>query len=200
MLHTYSAAMQCEQLRAQVFSGARSPLVLGQPLPWIAQLLQALALQADGKTEQATALRNEGLASATPTAGTLNGRPFEWLADADSRLGPILEVLLNGAYYWVPFERIQRIVVEPPADARDLVWLPAQFTWTNGGEALGLLPVRYPGSEKSTDASICMARKTEWSLVGDDHYVGLGQRVLASDRDELGVLEVRQLVLNAPDV
>src|SRR5262245_28750585 len=38
MLHAYSAAIQCERLRAQVFSGQRSPLVFGEPLPRIAQL------------------------------------------------------------------------------------------------------------------------------------------------------------------
>jgi type VI secretion system protein ImpE len=199
MLHAYGAAIQCERLRAQVFKGERSPLVFGEPLPWIAALLQALALGGAGKADQAAVLRNDALASAAATAGTLNGRPFEWLADADPRLGPTLEVLLNGAYYWIPLERIRRIVIEPPADARDLVWLPAQFTWTNGGEAMGLLPVRYPGSESSSDAAICLARKTEWSAVGADHYVGLGQRVLTSDSDELGLLEVRELILNSPD-
>ena len=162
MLHAYGAAIQCERLRADVFSGARSPLVFGEPVPWIAGFLQALALEANGRAEQAAALRAAALASAATTAGTLNGTSFEWIADADSRLGPILEVLLNGAYYWVPFERIARIVIEAPMDARDLVWLPAEITWANGGEAMGLLPVRYPGSERSTDAAIRLARKTEW--------------------------------------
>jgi len=195
MLHAYSAAIQCERLRAQVFTGERSPLVFGEPLPWIAQLLQALSVQAHGHAEQAAALRGEALEAAAATAGTLNGTAFEWIADADSRLGPILEVLLNGAYYWVPFERIQRIVIEPPADARDLVWLPAQLTWSNGGEAMGLLPVRYPGSESSADPAIRLSRKTEWQDLGSGHYAGLGQRVLSTSADELGLLEVRELVL-----
>jgi type VI secretion system protein ImpE len=197
MLHAYSAAIQCERLRAQVFSGARSPLVFGEPLPWIAALLQALALQAAGKAEQAAALRSDALAKAEATAGTLNGSQFEWLADADSRLGPVLEVFLNGAYYWAPFERIQRVVIEPPADVRDLVWLPAQLTWTNGGEAMGLIPSRYPGSERDSDASIRLARKTQWQTLGDSQYSGLGQRILSSDADEIGLLDVRELTLHA---
>ncbi len=195
MLHAYSAAIQCERLRAHVFTGMRQPLVFGEPLSWIALLLQALAVEADGKAEQAAALRGEAFASAAALAGTLNGTAFEWVADADSRLGPILEVLLNGAYYWVPFERIQRIVIEPPQDARDLVWLPAQFTWTNGGEAMGLLPVRYPGSETSTEDAIRLARKTQWQTLADGQFAGLGQRVISSDADEVGLLEVRELTL-----
>lgn len=197
MLHAYRAAIQCERLRADVFKGARSPLVFGEPLPWIAGLLQALALEGDGKLEQAAALRSEALEGAAATAGELNGAAFEWVADADSRLGPVLEVLLNGAYYWVPFERIHRVVVEKPADARDLVWVPAQLTWANGGEAMGLLPVRYPGSEQSADDAIRLARKTEWQALGSEQYAGLGQRVISSDADEVGLLEVRELTLRA---
>jgi type VI secretion system protein ImpE len=197
MLHAYRAAIQCERLRAEVFTGARSPLVFGEPLPWIAALLQALALEANGKPQQAAAMRSEALATAQTTGGTLNGSEFEWVADADSRLGAVLEVLLNGAYYWVPFERIGRVVIESPADARDLVWAPAQFTWANGGEAMGLLPVRYPGSERSTDDAIRLARKTQWQPLGSEQYAGLGQRVISSDADEIGLLEVRDLTLHA---
>ena len=195
MLHAYRAAIQCERLRTEVFQGTRSPLVFGEPLPWIAWLLQALNLQAAGRADQAAALRTEALQAAQPVVGTLNGASFEWVADADSRLGPVLEVLLNGAYYWVPFERIQQVVIEPPADARDLVWVPAQFTWANGGESMGLIPVRYPGSELSADDTIRLARRTEWVSLGGEQYAGLGQRMLTSDTDEVGLLETRELTL-----
>ena len=195
MLHAYRAAIQCERLRADVFSGARSPLVFGEPLPWIALLLQALSLQAAGRADHAAALRADALGAARPVAGTLNGASFEWVADADSRLGPVLEVLLNGAYYWIPFERIQQVVIEPPADARDLVWIPAQLTWANGGEALGLIPARYPGSELDGNDAIRLGRKTEWVSLGAEQYAGLGQRVLTSDVAEVGLLEIRELTL-----
>jgi type VI secretion system protein ImpE len=99
----------------------------------------------------------------------------------------------------VPFERISRIVVEAPADVRDLVWLPAQFMWANGGEAMGMLPVRYPNSERNDDDAIRLARKTEWLPLNDEQYAGLGQRVLTTDTEELGLLDVRELTLAAPD-
>jgi type VI secretion system protein ImpE len=195
MTHAYSTAIQCERVRADVFAGTRGPLLFGEPEPWIAQLMQSLALLGQGRAQQSSALRAQAFATAPATAGTLNGAPFEWIADADSRLGPILEVLLNGAYYWVPFNRISHITIEPPADARDLVWLPAQFQWINGGEAMGLIPVRYPDSEKSGDAAILLARKTEWLPAGDDAFTGLGQRVLTTDGPEIGLLELRELDL-----
>jgi type VI secretion system protein ImpE len=141
-------------------------------------------------------LRSRALEEAPATPGTLNGAPFEWLADADSRLGPVLEVLLNGSYYWVPFARIRRIEFEKPEDARDLVWLPAQFTWSNDGQAMGLVPVRYPGSEQAGEDSLRLSRKTQWSELGEGAFAGLGQRVLTTSADELGLLEVRAITLD----
>src|ERR1700719_4176414 len=44
MMHAYAAAIQCERLRTEIFAGKRSPLVFGEPLPWIASLVQALEL------------------------------------------------------------------------------------------------------------------------------------------------------------
>jgi type VI secretion system protein ImpE len=177
MKHAYTAAIQCER--------------------WIALLLQSLSVSAQGRSAQAAALRAQALEEAPVTAGTLNGEPFEWLADADSRLGPVLEVLLNGSYYWVPFARIRRIEFEKPADARDLVWIPAQFTWSNAGEAMGFVPVRYPGSELSADDAVRMSRKTEWQALGDEAFAGLGQRILATSATELGLLEVREVTLDS---
>ena len=195
MSHAYGTAIQCERVRSDVFAGARSPVLFGEPEPWIAQLMQSLTLLGKGNAQQASELRAQAFDAAPATAGKLNGTEFEWIADADSRLGPILEVLLNGAYYWVPMHRISRVTIEPPSDARDLVWVPAQFRWVNGGEAMGMIPTRYPGSELHDDPLVRLARKTEWRQLDDDTFVGQGQRVLATDNQEIGLLELRELEL-----
>ncbi len=80
------------------------------------------------------------------SAGDIDGQPFEWIADADSRLGPVLEAVINGRYYWVPFSRLSRIQIEPPEDLRDMVWMPAHLQFENGGESVALIPTRYQGS------------------------------------------------------
>jgi type VI secretion system protein ImpE len=198
MVTAYRSAIECELLRAQVFKGNRSPLVFGDPEPWIAALLSALTLDGNGQYAEAAAVRSQALEDAPASSGTINGNDFTWLADADMRLGPVLEVLLNGAYYWVPVHRIKSVVVEAPSDARDLVWMPAHFTWTNEGEALGFIPTRYPGSELNEDDAIRMARRTEWRPVGEGVDNGLGQRLLATDAAEYGLLEVREILLVPP--
>jgi type VI secretion system protein ImpE len=195
MAHTYRAAIQCERLREGVFGGERSPLIFGDPESWIALLVQSLATLRTGRAEDAARVRDDAIEAAPAVAGTINGTEFEWIADADSRLGPILELILNGAYYWVPFHRITRIVCAPPEDLRDLVWLPAELTWANGGEALGLIPVRYPGSESSEDDALRLSRKTEWLPLGDSAFAGQGQRMLTTSALDLPLLEVREIAL-----
>ena len=46
------------------------------------------------------------------TAAIIDGKAFAWIADADMRLGPICEAVINGRYYWLPFVHIARIVIE----------------------------------------------------------------------------------------
>ena len=57
--------------------------------------------------------------------------------------------------------------MEAPEDLRDLVWMPAQLQFDNGGESLALIPTRYPGSEASDDGAIALARKTSWEPIAD---------------------------------
>lgn len=196
MAHTYRTAIQCEKLRSTVFNGERSPLIFGDPETWIALLVQALQIAGAGQRSEADRIRKEAFDAAPVTRGVLDGVEFDWIADADSRLGPVLEVLLNGAYYWVPFHRIEKVVIEPPADLRDLVWLPAQFRWTNGGEALGLIPTRYVGSELAGDDAVRLSRKTDWIPLGDESYAGLGQRVIATSAAETSLLDVREIAMH----
>jgi type VI secretion system protein ImpE len=199
MVQTYREAIRCELLRADVFASRRSPLVFGDPAPWVAFLLEALRLSAEGHPAQAQTARDQAFEAAPATTGTLDGQPFAWLADADPRLGPMLEAVVNGRYYWIPFHRIRTIALEQPADLRDYVWMPARFTWANGGETVGLIPSRYPGSETGTDPLVQLGRKTEW-LEGDAGvYLGLGQRMLATDQGEYPLLDIRRIELNAEE-
>ena len=193
MVQTYRAAIRCETLRTEIFSGHKRPLIFGQPLPWIAWLVESLRLTAASKYAQAVELRNQAFEQADASSGTLDHKPFKWLADADSRLGPVLEVLLNGQYYWVPFQQIRSIKISPPEDLRDLVWLPAQFVWVNGSEAMGLIPTRYPATEISDDSALQLARTTKWREVSEGVHLGLGQRMLATDLDDYSLFEIRDI-------
>ncbi len=206
MVQAYREAIRCENNRSLVFAGESSPLIFGEPDRWIALLIESLKLLSAGQFTDAQRLRSEALEDAPTTSGTIEltadkRSEFEWIADSDSRLGPVLEVFFNGQYYWIPFHRIAEIYVEAPADLRDFVWMPAHFTWANGGQSVGMIPTRYPGAEADQDPLIQLSRKTDWTIVGnadrdDEMYLGRGQRLLATDVGEYGLLDIRKITLN----
>ena len=197
MVQTYRETLCCETLRAEVFAGQRSPLILGEPEPWMALLLESLRLTADKQYAKANELRQQAFEAAPATSGTIDEVEFDWLADADSRLGPVLEAIVNGLYYWIPFNRISLIRITPPEDLRDLVWTPAHFTWANGGETVGFIPTRYSDSEHSADASIRLARKTEWTELTDESFIGLGQRVLSTNKNDYALMDIREITITS---
>lgn len=198
MGQTYREVVQCELLRREVFAGRQTPLLFGEPAEWVALLVRALHLGAQGNLEEEGRVREQAFEQAPATAGTIDGRRFGWIADADPRLGPILESILNGRYYWIPFERLSKIEIEKPADLRDIAWLPVTLTFTNGGQSVAFVPTRYPGSEQASDPRLVLARSTEWSQPGAGPQRGIGQRLLATDEAEFPIMDVRSIELDAP--
>ena len=184
----FRSVIGCEMLRQEVFQGKRQPLIFGEPAEWVSQLVQAGQLTARGEFAAAAELRTQAFAAAPASSGHINGEPFAWLADADTRLGPVLEVILDSKYYWIPFTRIREITLTPPEDVRDLVWLPARFTWINEGQVSGHIPARYAGSDQAADDALKLARKTIWKNEPGETYLGLGQRILATDQNEYPLL------------
>lgn len=209
LAQTYQETLYCESLRSAVFAGARSPLLFGEPEPWMAMMFEALKLFSQGSKEEGDALRTQALEQAPTTAGLLRLHPaagseksepneaetiaFNWLADADSRIGPFLEAIVHGKYFWIPFQRIRTLILEKATDLRDLVWLPARLQWINGGDAVAFIPTRYPGSEKSTDDHIQLGWKTTWSEGFPGVYQGQGQRILATDVDEYPITNISRV-------
>jgi type VI secretion system protein ImpE len=195
MAQTYADAVRCELLRREVFEGRKSPMVFGEPEQWLALLIESLLLAGRGEAGKAEQCRLRAFDEAEPSSGLIDGKPFEWICDADSRLGPVLESVINGRYYWVPFSRLSNVSIEAPEDLRDIVWTPARLQFENGGESVAFIPTRYPGSEASSDGAIVLGRKTIWEEVGPDNHRGLGQRILATDAGDIPLMEVRSLLL-----
>ena len=195
MVNTYREALQCEAVREAVFAGKTTPHAFGQPQAWVAWLAEALQADARGDATQAARLRQQAFDDAPATSGTLNGEAFEWIADADSRLGPVLEAVINGRYCWVPFAALAKVTIDAPADLRDMVWSAAQLEFSNGGGSVALIPTRYPGTAEQPDNALRLARRTEWLELGATHFRGLGQRVLTTSAADADLLQVREIVL-----
>ena len=198
MRETVGHAIRCELMRERVFAGERTPMVFGQPDEWLALLIESLLQQGQGNASIADELASRAFDAAPEVAGTIDGSPFRWIADADSRLGPVLEACVNGRYYWVPLSRLSGVTFDSPEDLRDCVWTPAMLRFHNGGETVALIPTRYPGSESSQDGGIRLARKTEWRDNGNDRWFGLGQRVFSTDGNEHALMAMKSMTLDEP--
>ena len=210
LAQTYQETLNCEALRQQVFSGKRAPLLFGEPESWMALVFESLKLQSNGNLTEALELRAKALDEAPTSSGSITLFPegstseekippkvvsFGWVADADSRIGPFLEAIINGKYFWVPFHRIRTVSMEKVSDLRDMVWLPARFEWANGGEMVGFIPTRYPESESQSDDQVRIGWKTIWDQVGEDTYIGYGQRLLTTDVDEYPLTQISKIEL-----
>ena len=211
MSQTYEQVLHCEKFRDAVFCGIQTATILGEPPTWIALMQEAVKHSADGNWESFAATQNQAFEEASATKGkvllhsnggnadTAEELAFDWIADADPRFGPMIECIVNGRYFWVPFENIESIEIEKPTDLRDLVWTPAQFVWRNKGEAVGFIPTRYPQAEKSDDDQIKLAGKTEWEEPSEGTFLGSGARMIATEANEFSLTQISKIVLNHHD-
>ena len=109
----------------------------------------------------------------------------------------MLEAIINGRYYWVPFARLSKLDLEAPEDLRDFVWMPAHLSFDNGGEVVALVPTRYAGTEATSDKALVLGRRTEWEELAPNVYRGLGQRMFATNDDEYPVMGVRAIIFRS---
>lgn len=135
-------------------------------------------------------------------SGTIDGRPFSRLSDADPRLGARLEVYAAGQFMWIPFEHIESILMQPPQRLRDLLWIPARlktgplFQGMEFGEIL--LPALTAAAWEYEDDNVRLGRSTEWVETATGDVVPTGQKMLIADDKEYSLLDVREILIGPP--
>jgi type VI secretion system protein ImpE len=183
----YMQAINAERLRSRTYSGEIAPKSLVGIEPWVQGLLDALAATIKGEAG-AGARHEAALAEAPASGGSVDGEAFEWIADADSRFGPMLEVIIGADFGFIPFAAMNRIRADAVADLRDTVWRPAEISLKSGQSSMAFIPARYPGTTASADSALLLGRRTDW-IEADGLETGLGQRLLATDVSDIAVLE-----------
>ena len=128
----------------------------------------------------------------------INGDDVPWLADADSRLGPVLEAIMDGKYYWIPFDRIRagcRLPLRPMCD----IWCgcpPRRPGAPAATRYLGSDPLlRYrtgPGQPAPAGA------ENDMEEMAEGQYRGLGQRMLTAGDRDFAILDVRSVEWAGP--
>lgn len=186
-----------ERVRENVFRGDTRPLFFGEPDEWMGHLAQALPMTSHpDQIEKAAEYRDDAFEAAPVSSGTIDGVAFDWIADSDNRLGPILEAYVGGDYYWIPFSRIKSIQMDPTKDMLDLVWMPAKFEWINEGAVSGYIPTRYVGSCEGDGDAILSCRETRWAEKAAGYYYGSGCRLFVTNEADHGLTAIGSIILN----
>jgi len=192
MVQAYRDVLNCELHREAVFAGKSKPLIFGEPEEWVASLVEAQQAFAKGDMALFASLNAQAFEKADTRSGRINDEGFNWLADADQRFGPVFEFIFNGQYYWVPMSRVRKLHTDKPTDLRDLLWLPAEVMWINGGKLMVMVPARYPHIDGVSGPGL-LGRRTDWLAHDGDITEGTGQRLFASDIKDYPILEVRSI-------
>ena len=189
----YAHVLKAEETRASVFAGTGKPTILGDEKAWTTLLLDALREAAKGNLVEAAEIRAHAMDSAEAASGMLNDVPFSWIADADNRLGPVLEAFVHDSYHWIPFEEISEIKISPPANVHDLIWSPVQIILCDGKSVSALVPARYPLSTTTDEKAHLLSKLTTWTQDSSGDWIGHGVRVIATDTRELSILDIRHI-------
>ena len=196
--HVYRDLIRVEVLRVDVVKGTREPGVLLPSPDWVTPLRNALALAEAGDMNGADHCRQQALSKVSDSGGAFNGTSFDWIADSDTRYGPTCEIVLSGRYAWLPFAQMRKLEMGPVTGLLDLVWRSATVTLPDGSIHRGFTPVRYPGSQRGSDA-LRLARETHWSEVGETGIIALGQKTWMTSAGDVGLLDVSTLILGDAD-
>jgi type VI secretion system protein ImpE len=178
-LAAYRQLIRAEAARQDVFQSGRPPELLDDVTEVVALHLRAVLALREGASEEAGQLLRQAEAARPAVTGECDGAVFEDFRDLNDLTAPFLEVLTTtGKYYWIAWNRIERLEFKPPKYLRDVLWRQADMVVPGKPDALVYVPVLYAGTHASAERSVRLGRKTEWQERPGDLTEGLGQRTL----------------------
>ncbi|RQN39303.1 type VI secretion system accessory protein TagJ [Paraburkholderia tropica] len=201
MVHVYRDLVRAERHRSSVLAGTTLPaFVFDDVEPWMRSLLDALALGARQEWSASDDARGKAIAAAPHIAGHSREHAFEWIADSDSRLGPVCEIITAGRYRWISMADISAWDVMPPVSLLDLIWAPCVVTLKDGTPMHGFMPARYPDSGRSADPGtfgLLLGRSTRWEESGRTMVRASGRKTWVTSAGDASVFELAHATFGA---
>jgi type VI secretion system protein ImpE len=192
-VQVYRNNIKAERDRRRLFSDGLQPHFLREPSAYVDLHLAAINRLREGKTVEAREALDRAEEERPALSGTFNGRRFEDFRDWDDLVGPVLELIINGQYTWLPFEQIGRIEVNAPKQARDLVWASARIQARDGTVGEVYVPALYAGSSEHGSDQVRLGRMTDWRRLSDDLSVAVGLRLFLVDGEDTPLFEARSV-------
>lgn len=195
----YKRWLDSERLRRACFTTGGEPKLLAPPSEHVRLRLEALRQWRANNQESFGQLVHQANALMPPLKGELDGKAFSELRDCDDLLAGVMEVWVNGLYYWIPFENIASLNVMPPEYPRDLYALTAQLEVLNGDTGEVWLPVLYPNTHTASDPQFKLGRGNDWQTLPGDVVMGVGLKCILVEEDAIPLPEWRELTIHHPE-
>jgi type VI secretion system protein ImpE len=193
----YKMLLDAEQARRRLFADGLVPKYFGEPPEHCRLRLEAINRLRENHPEEAAKTLAQA-AEATPAIkGKLNDKPFDSLRDCDDILAGVLEVMAKGAYYWVPLDQVDALLMNPPRFPRDLLWFPARLEMKDDAAGNVYLPALYPGSHQHPDPQVKLGRMTDWKETPNGPTLGLGLHMFLVGEEPINLLEWRELLIES---
>ena len=191
--------LRAELARRQQRRDGRLPEFLGEPTPAQAAILRACIAIRTGEPAEAAVVAAKAEALRPRVTGTVDGVAFDDFRDADDLHAGYFEVLTTtGKYFWIPTERVETILFEKPKRARDLYWRRAAMSVRNGPDGVVYLPATYGDDDPATSDELRLGRATDWTPDSAGPVRGVGQRMFLAGQDLVSIMDVTELVFDAP--
>jgi type VI secretion system protein ImpE len=183
--------IRAEVTRKECFQDGRPPELLSEPTPNLTMSLEALVAIRAGDRAQAAQILAEAEQQRPAMAGTCGDQRFADFRDLDDLTAGVFEVLTStGKYFWIPIERVQSIVFQPPKRPRDLLWRQAEMTVEDGPYGDVYLPALYFGSSQEQDDQLRLGRGTDWTGGDGEPMRGRGQRMFLAGDDATPIMQL----------
>ena len=125
--------------------------------------------------------------------------PFDWVADADPRLGPVLEAYIDGKYYWVPLERAGK---SSKSTRRKICAMRSGCRLISSGPTAATPSASCRPAIPDPKVLILRSRPVPAHRVAGDAATGssgLGQRMFTTGEADVALMDLRTLELSHPD-
>lgn len=192
-VQVYRNNIKAERDRRRLLSDGLHPHFLTEPPAYVDLHLAAINRLREGNVAEARQTLDRAEEERPTLSGTFNGERFEDFREWDDLLGPVLELIVNGQYTWLPFQQIRRLEVNPPKQTRDLVWAGARIEASDRTIGEVYIPALYAGSSEHSNDQVRLGRMTDWKRVSDDLSLAVGLRVFLVDGEDKPLFEARSV-------
>jgi type VI secretion system protein ImpE len=190
----YRQLVRAELARRDVFQSGRPPELMNEITGVFELHMRAAMALREGNVHEAGDCMRQAEPLRPSLQGECDGQTFAELRDLNDLTAPFLEVLTStGKYYWIPWERIEKLEFRPPKYLRDLIWRQTDMVIREGPEALVYVPVLYPETHRSTDPELRLGRRTDWVETPGGPTTGLGQRTLLVGDVDQAILSIGRI-------